>query len=251
MRNIEDLPTRELLVFRVWQDSSVWVVNRSGETKSGLAYVGAGALRRWVDGFERGQAIQENKAGNPVIVSFRQPGARFVLLRRAGRKDELRYEKCDGNSEYGDAGEIRCDCHDRRNQIRTLLSPSVLDLITALGNSVQFSHASQSRVPGSLPLCDREAISRARCRFATFSFRSGRRVPVSFTVCSHCCIIFPFTRSPHARSLAHSFYSRPVFCPCNFIFYLPSYTGGENEIPVFTAQEDFPVPFRHLRTSLI
>ena len=27
MRNIEDLPTRELLVFRVWQDSGIWVVN--------------------------------------------------------------------------------------------------------------------------------------------------------------------------------------------------------------------------------
>ena len=27
MRNIEDLPTRELPAFRVWQDSGIWVVN--------------------------------------------------------------------------------------------------------------------------------------------------------------------------------------------------------------------------------
>ena len=27
MRNIEDLPARELIVFRVWQDSGIWVAN--------------------------------------------------------------------------------------------------------------------------------------------------------------------------------------------------------------------------------
>ena len=35
MRNIEDLPTRELLLFRVLQDSSIWVVNQGGKPSPG------------------------------------------------------------------------------------------------------------------------------------------------------------------------------------------------------------------------
>ena len=45
--------------------------------------------------------------------------------------------------------------------------------------------------------------SRAWCGFATFSFSSGRRIPVSCTVCSHCRRVFHFARVPHARSFSH------------------------------------------------
>lgn len=125
------------------------MVNVSGETKSELAYVGGGTLRRWAWGqawvSNAGKRLKQTGRAIQCLGLICSSDTGSILLRETGRKDEPRgNENRDGESESGDASESgilwpQRSRPDDDDPVSLPLLLGVLDSTTALGNPGQYS----------------------------------------------------------------------------------------------------------------